>query len=355
VQVRRDIYIMRSLRHKHIVRMYEVPTSDTKLYFVMELVTCGELFERLEEYWRVDESLARHFFHQLVDGVDFCHKRGVSHRDLWLDNLLLDANGDIKITPFAFSSMLGNDVNFGLLYTQCITPDYCAPERIEGANEGYNGAKADVWSCGIIMYALLVGALPFQEQETDRLYDLILACDVHYPSLISLLAKDLLSRLIVRDPVKRLTLAETKRHEWFLVEFIGDDARLLKTPAFYNKGSTNGNNSGSRSSTPSASGRTTPKRYTYSAQYQDVEHPSGEPQGFHPQVRDIPQPPPHTHVQSQTQDEVQPSPDSSDHRHPSGPNACGHVDHSLVAGQQGAYCRDILLSPPARQVDESYL
>jgi serine/threonine protein kinase len=210
--------------------------------------------------------------------------------------------------------MRGNDVNSGLLYTQCRTSDYCAPESIEGADEGYNGAKADVWSSGIILYALLVGALPFQEQETDRLYDLILACDVQYPRFISPLAKDLLSRLIVRDPVKRLILAETKRHEWFLVDYTGDDARLLKTTAFYNKGSTNGNNSGSRSSTPSASGRTSPKRDKYSAQYQDVEHPSGEPQGFHPQVRDIPQPPPHTHVQSQTQDEVQPSPDIAIHQ-----------------------------------------
>jgi serine/threonine protein kinase len=91
-QVRRAIYIMRSLSHKHIVRMYEVLTSNTKLYIVVELVTGGELFDRLERHGRVDETLARQYFQQLVDGVDFCHKSGVAHRDLKPENLLVDAN-----------------------------------------------------------------------------------------------------------------------------------------------------------------------------------------------------------------------------------------------------------------------
>jgi serine/threonine protein kinase len=235
-QVRREIYIMRSLAHKHIVRMYEVLTSNTKLYIVMELVTGGELFDRLERHGRVDESLARQYFQQLVDGVDFCHKSGVAHRDLKPENLLVDANGDIKITDFGFSAMKSVDANAGLLYTQCGTPDYCAPEIIERADEGYNGAKVDVWSCGIILYALLVGRLPFREEQTDKLYDLILACQVAYPTFISADAQDLVSRLLVRNPAHRLPLAEIKRHPWFLVDYKGDDARALRKPAFYNKG-----------------------------------------------------------------------------------------------------------------------
>lgn len=234
-QVRREIYIMRSLRHRHIVRMFEVLTSETKLYIVMELVTGGELFERLEQHGRVDESLARHYFQQLIDGVAFCHKNGVAHRDLKPENLLLDENGDIKITDFGFSSMRSVDVNADLLYTQCGTPDYCAPEIIERAEEGYNGAKVDVWSCGIILYALLVGTLPFLEQETDRLYDLILACQVNYPDFLSDSVRDLLQNLLVRNPAKRYSLAEVKRHPWFLVDYTGDDARVLKKPAFYKK------------------------------------------------------------------------------------------------------------------------
>jgi serine/threonine protein kinase len=117
-QVRRAIYVMRSLSHKHIVRMYEVITSNTMLYIVMELVTGGELFDRLERHRRVDENLARQYFQQLVDGVEFCHKSGVAHRNINPENLLVDANGDIKFTDFAFSAMKSVDANAGLLYTQ---------------------------------------------------------------------------------------------------------------------------------------------------------------------------------------------------------------------------------------------
>lgn len=233
-QVRREIYIMRNLQHKNIVRLEEVLTSDTKLYIVMELITGGELFRRIEN-GRVPEALARQYFQQLVDGVDFCHKNGVAHRDLKPENLLLGDNGDLKITDFGFSSMKGRDVNAGLLYTQCGTPDYCAPEIIESAKDGYNGAKVDAWSCGVILFALLCGRLPFQEQDTDRLYDLILACKVNYPAEISTEARDLLENLLVRDPSKRYDLQKVKRHPWFLVNYDGDDAKLIKKRPFFNK------------------------------------------------------------------------------------------------------------------------
>jgi serine/threonine protein kinase len=126
-QVRRAIYIMRSLSHNHILRMDEMLTSNTKLYIVMELVTGGELFDRLERHERVDETLARQYFQQLVDGVDLCHKSGVAHRDLKPENLLVDANGDIKITDFAFSAMKSVDANAVLLYSQCGTLSHGTP------------------------------------------------------------------------------------------------------------------------------------------------------------------------------------------------------------------------------------
>lgn len=152
------------------------------------------------------------------------------------ENLLLDEAGDIRITDFGFSSMKDHDVNSELLYTQCGTPDYVAPEIIECVEVGYNGAKVDVWSCGIILYALLVGSLPFREDDTEKLYDLILSCKVKYPSFLSAGATDLLRHLLVRDPAKRASCAEIKRHPWFLVDYAGDDARSLRKPAFYNKG-----------------------------------------------------------------------------------------------------------------------
>lgn len=233
-QVRREIYIMRHLQHKNIVRLHEVLTSETRLYIVMELVKGGELFDRVER-GKLPEDEARRYFQQLIDGVDFCHKRGVAHRDLKPENLLVDENGNIKITDFGFSSMKGRDVNAGLLYTQCGTPDYCAPEIIENAGQGYNGAKVDAWSCGIILYALLCGRLPFRQQDTEKLYDLILACNVTYPSHISSEVRDLLQHLLVKNPSQRFDLASVKRHPWFLKHYEGDDAKRIRKRPFYNK------------------------------------------------------------------------------------------------------------------------
>ena len=245
-QVRREIYIMRSLKHKHIVRMHEVLSSESKLYIVMDYVRGGELFHHLEKNGRVDEAKARLYFQQLVDGVDFCHRSGVAHRDLKPENILLDENGNIRITDFGFSSMRGVDVNSDLLHTQCGTPDYCAPEIIECTSKGYSGAKVDAWSCGIILYALLAGRLPFVEQDTEKLYDLILACQVDFPKFISPQARDLLERLLVRNPTNRFDLQAVKQHPWFLVDYDGDDARLLKKRPFFNK-----NNQKSLASAPS--------------------------------------------------------------------------------------------------------
>ncbi len=237
---------MRSLKHKHIVRMHEVLSSESKLYIVMDYVRGGELFHHLEKNGRVDEAKARLYFQQLVDGVDFCHRSGVAHRDLKPENILLNENGDIRITDFGFSSMRGVDVNSDLLHTQCGTPDYCAPEIIECSSKGYSGAKVDAWSCGIILYALLAGRLPFVEQDTEKLYDLILACQVDYPKFMSPQARDLLEHMLVRDPAKRFDLQAVKHHPWFLVDYDGDDARLLKKRPFFNK-----NNQKSLASAPS--------------------------------------------------------------------------------------------------------
>lgn len=246
INVRREIYIMRLLEHPHIVKLFEVLTSDSKLYIVMQLVTGGELFETIE-HGPLPEHRARHFFQQLVDGVDFCHKKGVAHRDLKPENLLVDENGDLKITDFGFSSMRGMDVNNGLLFTQCGTPDYCAPEILDGSKNGYNGAKVDAWSCGVVLFALLAGRLPFLAKETEALYDLIIECKVDYSLIRSPDARHLLQNLLVRDYNKRYDLQKVKRHRWFLVDYDGDDVKLLKKRPFFNKNPTN-----LTSSTPSS-------------------------------------------------------------------------------------------------------
>jgi len=223
VNVRREIAIMKALNHKNIVNLREVLSSKSKLYIVMDLVRGGELFDMIERKGELDESLARKYFQQLIDGIDYCHRRGVCHRDLKPENLLVDENGVLKITDFGVSSMKGG-VGSDLLYTACGTPYYCAPEIINGAEEGYSGVKIDAWSCGIILYLLLTGVLPFQHDDMTRLYELINACKVPYPSWMGGDAKDLISHLLVKDPEKRYSLEDVKKHSWFLIDYDSGDA-----------------------------------------------------------------------------------------------------------------------------------
>jgi len=222
VNVRREIAIMKALNHQNIVNLREVLASKTKLYIVMDLVRGGELFDMIERQGELDEALARKYFQQLIDGIYYCHRRGVCHRDLKPENLLVDEKGSLKITDFGVSSMRGGAGGGGsdLLYTACGTPYYCAPEIISGAEEGYSGVKIDAWSCGIILYLLLTGTLPFQHDDMPRLYELINACKVPYPPWMGGDAKDLISRLLVKDPTQRYSLEDVMKHPWFLVDYV---------------------------------------------------------------------------------------------------------------------------------------
>lgn len=223
VNVRREIAIMKALNHKNIVNLREVLSSKSKLYIVMDLVRGGELFEMIERKGELDEKLARKYFQQLVDGIDYCHRRGVCHRDLKPENLLVDERGTLKITDFGVSSMKGGVSGSDLLYTACGTPYYCAPEIINGAEEGYSGVKIDAWSCGIILYLLLTGTLPFQNEDMTQLYEQINRCKVDYPGWMPPDAKDLISRLLEKDPNIRFSLEDVKRHPWFLIDYESAD------------------------------------------------------------------------------------------------------------------------------------
>ncbi|MBA0558958.1 hypothetical protein Golob_015943, partial [Gossypium lobatum] len=158
--VKREIAIMRRLRHPNIVKLIEVLATKTKVYFVMEFAKGGELFTRISR-GRFSEDLSRRYFQQLISAVRFCHSRGVFHRDLKPENLLLDDNWNLKITDFGLSAVTDQIRPDGLLHTLCGTPAYVAPEIL--AKKGYDGAKVDVWSCGIVLYVLHAGYLPFND------------------------------------------------------------------------------------------------------------------------------------------------------------------------------------------------
>lgn len=257
LNVRREIAIMKALNHRNIVNLREVLSSKSKLYIVMDLVRGGELFEQIERRGELDTKLARKYFQQLVDGIDYCHRRGVCHRDLKPENLLVDENGTLKITDFGVSSMKGGVSGSDLLYTACGTPYYCAPEIINGAEDGYSGVKIDAWSCGIILYLLLTGTLPFQNEDMTKLYEQINRCQVDYPHWMSDDAKDLISHLLTKDPIARFSLEDVKKHPWFIVDYETHPSDSNRLSGGNVARSSNG---GGNSSSSSKDGRRGPSR-----------------------------------------------------------------------------------------------
>ncbi|KAK8629251.1 hypothetical protein V6N13_078100 [Hibiscus sabdariffa] len=212
-QIKREISTMKLIRHPNVIRMYEVMASKTKIYIVLEFVTGGELFDKIASRGRFKEEEARKYFQQLINAVDYCHSRGAYHRDLKPENLLLDANGVLKVSDFGLSALPQQLRDDGLLHTTCGTPNYVAPEVIN--NKGYNGAKADLWSCGVILFVLMAGYLPFEDPNLVGLYKKIFKADFTCPPWFSSSAKKLIKRILDPNPSTRITIAEIIENEWF--------------------------------------------------------------------------------------------------------------------------------------------
>ncbi|XP_042432300.1 CBL-interacting protein kinase 23-like isoform X2 [Zingiber officinale] len=210
-QIKREISTMKLIRHPNVIRMYEVMASKTKIYIVMEFVTGGELFDKIARNGKLKEDEARKYFQQLINAVDYCHSKGVFHRDLKPENLLLDANGTLKITDFGLSALPQQVHEDGKLYTTCGTPNYVAPEVVK--HKGYDGAKADLWSCGVILYILMAGFLPFEDSNLMSLYKKIFKADFSCPPWFSTSAKKLIQRILDPDPLTELSDMVVERHE----------------------------------------------------------------------------------------------------------------------------------------------
>ncbi|MBA0713892.1 hypothetical protein Golax_012894 [Gossypium laxum] len=210
--VKREIAIMRRLRHPNIVKLIEVLATKTKVYFVMEFAKGGELFTRISR-GRFSEDLSRRYFQQLISAVRFCHSRGVFHRDLKPENLLLDDNWNLKITDFGLSAVTDQIRPDGLLHTLCGTPAYVAPEIL--AKKGYDGAKIDVWSCGIVLYVLHAGYLPFNDPNLMVMYRRIYKGEFRFPKWTSPDLRRFLSRLLDTNPETRITVDEIITDPWF--------------------------------------------------------------------------------------------------------------------------------------------
>ncbi|KAI3975235.1 hypothetical protein MKX01_039271 [Papaver californicum] len=210
--IKREISIMRQLHHTYIVKLFEVLATKSKIYFVMEFVRGGELLSQISKC-RCNEDLSRRYFQQLIQAVGHCHSHGVFHRDLKPENLLLDEKGDLKVSDFGLSAVTSEVRKNGLLYTSCGTPVYLAPEIL--SRKGYSGAKIDIWSCGVILFVLNSGYLPFDCRNLSGIYRKIYKGEFCVPKWTSPGLRHLFSRLLDTNPITRITVDEIIQDPWF--------------------------------------------------------------------------------------------------------------------------------------------
>ncbi|NXV87330.1 NUAK2 kinase, partial [Calonectris borealis] len=208
VHIRREIEIMSSLNHPHIISVHEVFENSSKIVIVMEYASKGDLYDYISERQRLTEQEARHFFRQVVSAIYYCHKNGIVHRDLKLENILLDANGNIKIADFGLSNVYQQDK---LLQTYCGSPLYASPEIING--RPYKGPEVDSWSLGVLLYILVHGTMPFDGHDYKTLVKQITSGDYREPTKLSD-ACGLIRWMLMVNPERRATIEDIATHWW---------------------------------------------------------------------------------------------------------------------------------------------
>uniref|UniRef100_A0A4W4HDH6 non-specific serine/threonine protein kinase n=1 Tax=Electrophorus electricus TaxID=8005 RepID=A0A4W4HDH6_ELEEL len=216
----REVRIMKTLRHPNIVQLFEVIETEKTLYLVMEYASGGEVFDYLVSHGRMKEIEARAKFRQIVSAVHYCHQKNIVHRDLKAENLLLDADSNIKIADFGFS----NEFTLGTkLDTFCGSPPYAAPELFQGKK--YDGPEVDVWSLGVILYTLVSGSLPFDGQNLKELRERVLRGKYRVPFYMSTDCEGILRRFLVLNPTKRCTLEQVMKDKWMNTAYEGDELK----------------------------------------------------------------------------------------------------------------------------------
>eukprot|EP00256_Glycine_max_P003085 NP_001238191.2 protein kinase [Glycine max] len=282
----REIDAMRRLHHHpNILKIHEVLATKTKIYLIVDFAGGGELFSKLTRRGRLPEPLARRYFAQLVSALRFCHRHGVAHRDLKPQNLLLDAAGNLKVSDFGLSA-LPEHLHDGLLHTACGTPAFTAPEILRRV--GYDGSKADAWSCGVILYNLLAGHLPFDDSNIPAMCRRISRRDYQFPAWISKSARSLIYQLLDPNPITRISLEKVcDNNKWFKNNSMVEVKESVWESDLYNKCCDGGYTSGmnafdiiSMSSgldlrglfeTTSEKGRRREKRFTSDKKVETVE------------------------------------------------------------------------------------
>ncbi|KAI0091680.1 kinase-like domain-containing protein [Irpex rosettiformis] len=209
----REIVIMKLIDHPNILRLYDVWETSTELYLILEYAEGGELFDYLCDKGALPKIEALSLFQQIMTALHYCHTLNIAHRDLKPENILLDKNKNlVKIADFGMAVWQGKT---DLLQTACGSPHYAAPEVIDSAAKPYNGTASDVWSCGVILYALLIGRLPFDDEDIGPLLEKVRLGKYTLPPGMDPQAKDLISKMLQRDPEKRITVSEILKHPFY--------------------------------------------------------------------------------------------------------------------------------------------
>ncbi|TRZ24444.1 hypothetical protein HGM15179_002651 [Zosterops borbonicus] len=221
----REVRIMKILNHPNIVKLFEVIETEKTLYLIMEYASGGEVFDYLVAHGRMKEKEARAKFRQIVSAVQYCHQKHIVHRDLKAENLLLDADMNIKIADFGFSNefTVGNKLD-----TFCGSPPYAAPELFQGKK--YDGPEVDVWSLGVILYTLVSGSLPFDGQNLKELRERVLRGKYRIPFYMSTDCENLLKRFLVLNPTKRGTLEQIMKDRWINAGHEEDELKPFVEP-----------------------------------------------------------------------------------------------------------------------------
>ena len=208
IRVKREFEMLTKFNHINVILVTEIFESYDSYYSVMDYCEGGELFNYIVKKRRLSEEESSFFYYQIINGLEYIHSKGIVHRDLKPENLLLGKGNILKIIDFGLSNFYNG---FNLLETPCGSPCYASPEMVSGNK--YNGFKIDIWSTGIILYAMLCGYLPFEDENNDILFQKILECKLEYPSFLSEDSIDLMNRILVTQPEKRIVICDIKKYE----------------------------------------------------------------------------------------------------------------------------------------------
>ena len=210
-RVIREINILKNIKHLNLIKINQIKEDEERYYMIMEYCEKGELFNLIVKKRKLDENESAYYYYQLINGLEYIHSKHIAHRDLKPENLLINKSNILKIIDFGLSNFF---IDNKYLATPCGSPCYASPEMVGGYK--YDGYKIDVWSTGIILFAMLCGYLPFDDVNNDILFAKILRCKIDYPKFLGIHVLNLLKRILVTNPDKRITIPEIKLHPFYL-------------------------------------------------------------------------------------------------------------------------------------------